>query len=72
MYNKVKYMKKMYQKNLIAVHSKPIMEYTITPYIRAWTKVYGISIITCMEKKMLRRGSLTVEFPRISKQAKSC
>jgi len=54
MYNKVKYMKKMYQKNLIAVHSKPIMEYTITPYIRAWTKVYGISIITCMEKKMLR------------------
>ncbi len=30
-YNKVKYMKKRYHKNLLTVHSNAIMAYTITP-----------------------------------------
>ena len=33
-------MKKRYQKNLAAVHSNPIIAYTITPYMEAWTRAY--------------------------------
>jgi hypothetical protein len=39
-------MKKRYQKNFAAVHSNPIIAYTITPYTVAWTNAYGSSIMT--------------------------
>ena len=38
-YKLVKYMKKMNQRNFEAVHSNPIMEYTIAPYSIVWTNM---------------------------------
>jgi hypothetical protein len=34
-YSSVKYMKKIYQKNLAAVHLNPIMPYTMAPNMQA-------------------------------------
>ena len=33
-YSSVKYIKKIYQKNLVTVHLNPIMAYTMVPYMQ--------------------------------------
>lgn len=69
-YNKVKYVKKMYQKNLTTVHSNPIIAYTTTPYISVWVKMCGSSTTTCIVNILIRpifNGHRKISYNQIRK-----
>lgn len=37
-----------------AVHSRPIIAYTMVPYIIAWANIYGISMTACARISKIR------------------